>query len=39
VAEYSTLRTFYSQFEAKDQDSIVLKQAAVETAGAGAGGN
>ena len=35
VAGYPTLHTFYSQFEAKDQDSIVLKQAAVESAGAG----
>jgi hypothetical protein len=34
-SKYPELRTFYSQFEAKDQDSIVLKQAAVESAGAG----
>jgi len=32
VAEYPTLRTFYSQFEAKDQESIVLKQVPVESA-------
>jgi len=30
-AEYAGLRNFYSQFEAKDQESIVLKMAPVET--------
>ena len=30
-AEYGGLRSFYSQFEAKDQESIVLKQAPVES--------
>jgi hypothetical protein len=31
TAEYAGLRTFYSQFEAKDQESIVLKQAPIES--------
>ena len=30
VANYQDLRTFYSQFEAKDKDSVVLKVAPVE---------
>jgi len=30
-ADYSKLRAFYSQFEAKDQESVVLKPAAVTT--------
>jgi hypothetical protein len=37
VKEYSTLRNFYSQFQAKDQESIVLKQGtAVATSASGA---
>jgi len=30
-AEYAGLRSFYSQLEAKDQESIVLKQVPVES--------
>ncbi len=34
TAEYDQLRTFYSQFEAKDQESVVLKAASATTASA-----
>jgi len=37
VANYATLRTFYSQFEAKDKESVVLKMGA-EAGSAGAAG-
>ena len=30
-ADYASLRSFYSQFEAKDQESVVLKQGPVES--------
>jgi hypothetical protein len=32
-SDYGTLRGFYSQFEAKDQDSVVLKVVAAEASG------
>ena len=39
-ADYATLRTFYSQLESKDQESVVLKPAAApQTAGMGAAAN
>ena len=39
VKDYSTLRSFYSQFQAKDQESIVLKMAPATTASVTPPGN
>jgi hypothetical protein len=38
-AKYEGLRKFYSQFEGKDQESVVLKMMPVATASASTGGN
>jgi hypothetical protein len=38
-AEYTELRKFHSQFEGKDQESVVLKAMPVQTASAGPTGN
>jgi hypothetical protein len=37
--DYATLRKFHSQFEGKDQESVVLKAAPTQTAAASPSGN